>query len=118
MKRILATAGVVALPAILIAAAFAAQDRYSVQVPGGLAFAEFKGYEDWQVIAVSHNGDKVALIVGNPAMIEAYKAGVPGNGKPFPDGAMMAKLIGWPRRLRTSPASPSCRVGCTTSTSW
>ena len=80
------TAAVVALPAILTAAAFAAQDRYSLQVPGGLAFAEFKGYEDWQVIAVSHNGDKIALIVGNPAMIEAYKAAIPGNGKPFPDG--------------------------------
>src|SRR5208283_2638250 len=60
-------------------------------VPGGLAFADFRGYEDWEVIAVSQNGDKLALIVGNPAMIEAYKAGIPGNGKPFPDGARMAK---------------------------
>ena len=64
--------------------ALAAQDRYSVQVPGGLVFSEFKGYEDWQVISISHNGDKVALIVGNPAMIEAYKAGVPGNGSLSP----------------------------------
>ena len=59
----------------------------ALQVPGGLAFADFRGYEDWQVVAVSHNGDKLATILGNPALIEAYRAGIPGNGKPFPDGA-------------------------------
>jgi hypothetical protein len=106
MKRILPTAAVVALPAILAAAAFAAQDRYSLQVPGGLAFAEFKGYEDWQVIALSHNGDKVALIVGNPAMIEAYKAGIPGNGKPFPDGARMAKTHWMAKKAEDQPGEP------------
>ena len=42
---------ILALPAALVGAALAAQDRYSVQVPGGLAFSEFKGYENWQVIA-------------------------------------------------------------------
>jgi len=25
-------------------------------------------------------------------MIEAYKAGIPGNGKPFPDGSRIAKI--------------------------
>jgi hypothetical protein len=70
MNRILAAAALVTLPAVLVAAAFAAQDRYSLQVPGGLAFAEFNGYAGWQVISISHNGDKIALIVGNPAMIE------------------------------------------------
>ena len=54
---------IVALPEVLAAAAFAAQDRYSLQVPGGLAFSDFKGYEDWQTIAVSHNGDKLATIL-------------------------------------------------------
>jgi hypothetical protein len=86
--------------------ALAAQDRYSVQVPGGLVFSEFKGYEDWQVISISHNGDKVALIVGNPAMIEAYKAGVPGNGKPFPDGAMMAKTHWLAKKAEDQPNEP------------
>jgi hypothetical protein len=33
-----------------------------------------------------------AVILGNPTMIEAYKAGIPVNGKPFPDGAKMAKI--------------------------
>ncbi|MGB8521440.1 MAG: cytochrome P460 family protein, partial [Candidatus Acidiferrales bacterium] len=32
------------------------------------------------------------VIVANPTMITAYKAGVPGNGQPFPDGSMIVKL--------------------------
>ena len=107
MKRILATVAIVALPAVLVAAAFAAQDRYSLQVPGGLAFADFRGYEDWQVIALSHDGDKVAIILGNPAMIEAYKAGISGNGKPFPDGAKMAKIHWMAKKAEDQPGEPT-----------
>jgi len=106
MKRILSTVALVALPAVLVAAAFAAQDRYSLEVPGGLAFADFKGYEDWQTIAVSHNGDKLATILGNPAMIEAYKAGIPGNGKPFPDGVRMAKIHWMAKKDEQQPGEP------------
>ena len=68
------------------------QDRYTLKIPNGLAFSEFKGYESWQVIAVSHNRNTLAAILGNPVMINAYKAGYPGNGKPFPDGAKMVKV--------------------------
>ena len=68
------------------------QDKYTLKVPGGLAFSEFRGYESWPVIAISHNGDHLAAILGNPVMIDAYKAGIPGNGKPFPDGAKMVKI--------------------------
>ena len=69
-----------------------AQDKYTVKVPGGLAFSEFRGYEAWQLISVSTNAKVVASILGNPAMIEAYRAGIPANGKPVPDGAKMAKV--------------------------
>jgi hypothetical protein len=72
--------------------ALAAQDKYTVRVPGGLAFSEFKGYESWEVVATSQNDKLVAVIVANPVMIEAYRAGIPGNGKPFPDGSKMAKI--------------------------
>jgi hypothetical protein len=44
------------------------------------------------VISLSHNGKALAAILGNPVMIAAFKAGIPGNGKPFPDGAKMAKV--------------------------
>jgi hypothetical protein len=72
--------------------AFSAQDRYTLQVPNGLAFSEFRGYEKWQVVAVSQSGDLIEVIVANPLMIDAYQAGVPGNGKAFPDGSKMAKI--------------------------
>ena len=102
----LTTTGILALTAVLTAAAFAAQDRYSLRVPGGLAFADFKGYEGWQTIAVSHNGDKLATILGNPPMIEAYKRGIPSNGKPFPDGARMAKIHWVGKKDEAQPGEP------------
>jgi hypothetical protein len=92
MKRtsIPPTAAFVALLGVLAGIALAAQDRYSLQVPGGLAFSEFRGYEDWQTIAASHNGDKMAVILGNPAMIEAWmgKKAEDQPGQPFVPGAL------------------------------
>ncbi|HKE92711.1 MAG TPA: cytochrome P460 family protein [Povalibacter sp.] len=87
-------------------AAKSAADKYSVKVPGGLAFSEFRGYESWQVIAISHNGDHLAAILGNPEMINAYKAGIPDNGKPFPDGARMAKVHWNATKKETYPGQP------------
>jgi hypothetical protein len=72
--------------------ASSAQDKYTVKVPGGLAFADFRGYESWQAIGMSRNEKVVAVILGNPVMIKAFQAGIPGNGKPVPDGAKMAKI--------------------------
>ena len=106
MLSIRAAVAIVVLPSVLAGMALAAQDRYTLQVPGGLAFSEFRGYEDWQVIAVSHNGDKLALIVGNPTMIEAYKAGIPFNGKPVPDGARIAKTHWTAKKLEDQPGEP------------
>jgi hypothetical protein len=87
-------------------AALSAQDRYSLKIPGGLAFSEFKGYETWQVISLSHNGDKLAIIYGNPVMIEAFRSGIPENGKPFPDGAKMAKIHWVAKKKETYPGQP------------
>jgi Cytochrome P460 len=100
----------IVIVAILLAAvggmALAAQDKYAVQVPGGLAFSEFRGYEGWQVIAVSQTGDLLVAILGNPEIIEAYQAGVPGNGKPFPDGSKMAK-IHWNQKKSAEAPAPT-----------
>jgi hypothetical protein len=95
-----------ALGTLAIGAAFSAQDRYTLKVPNGLAFSEFKGYETWETISISHNGDKVAVILGNPAMIDAYKAGIPENGKPFPEGAKMAKIHWTGKKNETAPGQP------------
>jgi len=78
--------------------AISAQDKYAVQEPGGLAFSEFRGYEGWQAISISRNATVIAMILGNPTMIDAYRAGIPGNGKPFPDGARMAKVHWTPKQ--------------------
>src|ERR1700675_5097671 len=85
--------------------ALAQQDKYTLKVPGGLTFSEFRGYEGWQVVATSQNARLVAVILANPEMIEAYLAGIPGNGKPFPDGAKMAKIHWNPKKMETFPAA-------------
>jgi hypothetical protein len=82
-----------------------AQDKYTVKVPNGLSFSEFRGYEAWQVVSISQDGGLVAATLGNPVMIQAYLAGAPGNGKPFPDGARMAKIHWNPKKLDTFPAA-------------
>ena len=101
-----AAVAIVVLSSVLAGIALAAQDRYSLQVPGGLAFADFRGYEDWQVVSVSHNGDRLATILGNPVLIEAYRAGIPGNGKPFPDGARFAKIHWTAKKAEDQPGEP------------
>ncbi len=102
-KHIRTTAIVLALVSVGGATALSGQDRSAVKVPGGLGFAEFKGYEDWQLVSISQNGPLIAAILGNPAMVAAYRAGIPGNGKPFPDGARMAKIHWVPKKLATFP---------------
>jgi hypothetical protein len=92
--------------AVLGGRANSAQDKYSVEVPGGLAFSEFRGYEDWPVVAMSENGGVYAVILGNPVAIAAFREGVPGNGKPFPDGAMLAKIHWDPKKQDTYPGQP------------
>jgi hypothetical protein len=96
----------VSIEVLAAGVAISAQDKYTVQVPNGLAFSEFRGYEDWPVIAMSENGGKIAVIV-NPVMIDAYKQGVAGNGKPFPDGAKMAKIHWNPKKQETYPGEPT-----------
>jgi Cytochrome P460 len=78
-------------------------DKYSLAVPGGLGFSEFRGYERWQLVSLSHNDKLVAAILANPVMIDAYQAGVPGNGQPFPNGSKMAKIHWKPKKQEQFP---------------
>ena len=94
-----------ALVSVLGSSAISAQDKYTLKVPGGLAFSEFKGYEGWHLVSVSQDGGLFAAILANPAMIGAYQAGIPGNGKPFPDGSKMAKIHWNPKKLETFSAA-------------
>ena len=97
-KTVVFTVAIGLVLSIVAALALDAGDKYTVKVPGGLAFSEFKGYESWQAISMSRNERVVAMTLGNPAMIDAYRAGFPGNGKPVPDGAKMAKIHWTPKK--------------------
>jgi hypothetical protein len=83
---------------------YSAQDKFTVQVPNGLAFSEFRGYENWLVVAVSQPEDVLKVILANPAMIKAYRTGVPGNGKHFPDGSKIVKIIWKVKKSAEAPA--------------
>src|SRR5262249_10160231 len=62
-------------------------DRFTLKAPNGIAFSEFKGYDAWTVLAVSHPTDAdgcgtsktgcIKAIVGNPVMVKAYSDGFP-----------------------------------------
>jgi Cytochrome P460 len=93
----------VAVPAVLVAAVVYAQDKYSLKSPGGIAFSDFRGYEDWSVVSSARTDEVLKVIVANPAMINAYKAGVPGNGQPFPEGSMIVKLQWKPKKSTEAP---------------
>lgn len=114
-RRLLSTAAMsiaaagTAIAVVLVVSggsAMSAQDRYAVKTPNGLAFSEFRGYENWQTVAVSQSGDLIEVILGNPAMINDFRAGAPGNGKPFPNGAKMAK-IHWNAKKSAEAPSPT-----------
>jgi hypothetical protein len=78
-------------------------DKYSLKSPSGIAFSDFRGYEDWSVVSSARTDEILKVIVANPKMIKAYKAGVPVNGQPFPEGSMIVKLQ-W--KLKKSTEAP------------
>src|ERR1700731_504203 len=88
----------VAVLAVLVAAVVYAQDKYSLKSPSGIAFSDFKGYEDWSVVSSARTDDVLKVISGNPTIINAYKAGIPGNGQPFPEGSKLVKLQWKPKK--------------------
>jgi hypothetical protein len=97
------------LLAVLGSMARTAQDKYTVKVPNGLAFSDFRGYEDWQTVAVSQIEAQNLLraILANSVMINAYRAGIPDNGKPFPNGSKIAKLEWTQKKITEAPWSVS-----------
>ena len=55
--------------ALLGAAAVYAQEKYSLKSPSGIAFSDFKGYEDWSVVSSARTDEVLKVIVANPTMI-------------------------------------------------
>ena len=99
VKRIVMATTVVVL-AVLVAAQGQDnnKDKYSLKSPGGIAFSDFRGYEDWAVVSSARTDEVLKVIVANPAMIRVYKSGIPGNGQPFPEGSRIVKLQWKPKK--------------------
>jgi len=91
-KKTFTIAIATAVLAVLGSTVVYAQDKYSLKSPSGIAFSDFRGYEDWSVVSSARTDEVLKVIVANPIMIKAYKAGIPGNGQPFPEGSKIAKL--------------------------
>ena len=100
-KPVLALAA--AALAALAAAVVYAQEKYSLKSPSGIAFADFKGYEDWAVVSSARTDEVLKVIVANPTMIKAYKSCIPGNGQPFPEGSKIVKLQWKPKKSTEAP---------------
>jgi hypothetical protein len=112
MKRILyvMTAILALVIAVVISKSSTAQekqDKFALQIQGGLSFSEVKGYEEWQVVgpSLTDAANVIRVIVANPVMIKAYQDGIPGNGQPFPDGSKIVKLEWKPKKITTPPFS-------------
>jgi len=89
--------------AVVSGVAGSKQDKYTLQLPGGVALSDFRGYEDWQLISSAKTDDRMKVILGNPTIIAAYKSGIPGNGKPFPEGSKIAKVQWKPKKSTEAP---------------
>ena len=105
IKRIQTMVISLTLFSVLVSVTHAAQDRFALKAPNGIAFSEFRGYEAWQNVAPSQTDDGVKIILANPVMVNAYKDGVPGNGKPFPEGSVIAKIEWSKKKNSESPYS-------------
>jgi hypothetical protein len=105
LERYRTLAAVICVFMLIGGAALADQDKYSLIAPNGIAFSEFRGYEQWQDVAVSATDTGIKAILGNPVMIKAYKDGIPGNGKPFPDGSVVVKIQWYKAPNPVSPYS-------------
>ncbi len=98
-----AAAVLAVLGAVVIYAQSQDNGKYSLISPGGIAFSDFRGYEDWAVVSSAHTDERLKVIVGNPTMIKAFKTGTPLNGQPFPDGSMIVKLQWTPKKSTEAP---------------
>ena len=100
-RIILAILIAIGAPAILGTVVSAEQDKYALTL-GKLSFSDFRGYENWKVVAVSHTDDLMKVIVANDEMIAAYRRGLPAEGQTFPEGSKVVK-IEWSIKKNTVP---------------
>jgi Cytochrome P460 len=104
-RRVPLFAVLASLPVLFAGLAIAAQDRYTLSIPDGLAFADFRGYENWETVAVSQTETAIKTILANPIMMAAFRTGLPAEGKLFPDGSKVVKIFWSFKKNEASPYS-------------
>ena len=62
------------------------RDKYTLQIPGGLAFSEVRGYEQWQVVgpSLTEAANVIRAIVANPVMDQSLPGGSSRQWQAFP----------------------------------
>jgi hypothetical protein len=103
IAMVTATALLGVLSGAILCAQSQDKDKYSLISPDGVAFSDFKGYEDWSVVSSAHQEEVLKVIVANPEMIKAYKSGSPGDGHFFPEGSRIVKLQWKPKKSTEAP---------------
>ncbi|MGD2136949.1 MAG: cytochrome P460 family protein [Gammaproteobacteria bacterium] len=78
------------LGSLLVAGLLQSAQSGVAAAPNGIELPQ--GYRDWRVIGTSHREDNHTLrvILGNDKAVEAARSG---NVNPWPDGAILAKLV-------------------------
>jgi hypothetical protein len=77
--------------------------KYLLTSPGGIAFSDFRGYEDWPLVSSASTEEVLKVIVANPTMVAAYRAGVPNGGHVFPENSRIVKLQWKPKKSTEAP---------------
>ncbi len=55
----------VVMLAVVSSVAGSAQDKYTLKLPDGVAFSDFRGYEDWRLISSSKTDDRMKTAIGH-----------------------------------------------------
>jgi hypothetical protein len=99
-RKSILTIAVSVIPLVVVGGlALAAQDRYTLRIPDGLAFADFRGYENWESVAVSQTETAIKAILANPIMMTAFRDGLPA------DGSKVVKIFWSFKKNEVSPYS-------------
>ena len=91
--------------AILGSLALAAQDKYTLQIPNGLSWSEFRGYEYWKDVAVSQTETSLKVIAANDLMIMRIGTAFPATASFFPTAPRSRRSNGRSKRTLPHPIS-------------
>ena len=98
-KRPLLASGATLAVLAVFGSAISSEDRFALKAPNGIAFSEFKGYENWPDVALSHDEHDLKLIAANETM-----------GSLFPMAPRLRRSAGLQKRTRKPPFRLWCQA--------